>query len=307
MTERRPVGSEAAIATKGTDGALYFHLPYSDECKIAVARLVKAVQDIAAGTIWSESIEDAPQFIKYDFMYPNGKNGDIDMYIASEYGQVRQKTALIYEVEISTDYREQIALMHRCYISNFHPQGQGNLQLYRYEIVDFLERYNTYFSLSLLNRTAIDAGMCVTDPLRKQANSLKTAYTGKLRNNRRQIYAELVSHGLTTTKWKSEQQAYTIIKSLYPDAVYQYKADWLGFQSLDVFIPSKKIGIEYQGAQHYRPVSLFGGDEGLKKRLELDEEKRQKCKTHGVTLIDWRFDEPLTGEFISLKISSVNL
>jgi len=98
-------------------------------------------------------------------------------------------------------------------------------QIAFYGAADFLEKYNTYFSLSSLNHAAIDAGMCVTDPLRKQADSIRTNYMGKLRNNRRQIYAELVSHGLTTAKWKSEQQAYAIIKNLYPDAIYQYKAD----------------------------------------------------------------------------------
>lgn len=304
---KEPTESGSSVLVPGADGILYSRSPYSKEYKIAVARLEKAIQDISNGIVWDESIGDMPKFIKFDFIYPNGKNGDIDMYIASEYGQVRQKATLIYEVEISTEYKEQIALMNRSYISNFHPKTQANLQLYRCEISNFLEKYNTYFSLSLLNRAAIDVGMCVTDPLRKQADSIRTNYMGKLRDNRRQIYAELVSHGLTTAKWKSEQQAYAIIKNLYPDAIYQYKAAWLGFQSLDVFIPNMKIGIEYQGAQHYRPVSLFGGDEGLKRRLELDEEKRQKCKAHGVTLIDWRFDEPLTEEFINLKIASANL
>ena len=70
---------------------------------------------------------------------------------------------------------------------------------------------------------------------------------------------------------------FRIAKSLYRDAVFQYHEDWLGRQSLDVYIPRLNLGIEYQGIQHYEPVEFFGGEDGLRSRKELDQRKRAKC------------------------------
>ena len=44
-------------------------------------------------------------------------------------------------------------------------------------------------------------------------------------------------------------------------------------QRFDIYIPSKKTGIEYQGLQHYQAVDFFGGDEGYKKNTEQDMKK----------------------------------
>ena len=43
--------------------------------------------------------------------------------------------------------------------------------------------------------------------------------------------------------------------------------------------------IEYQGIQHYKPKSKFGGMTGLKKQQFFDMKKRQYCKKHNITLI----------------------
>ena len=43
--------------------------------------------------------------------------------------------------------------------------------------------------------------------------------------------------------------------------------------------------IEYQGIQHYKPKSKFGGMTGLKKQQFFDMKKREYCKKHNITLI----------------------
>ncbi|MNZ78252.1 hypothetical protein D3C78_968180 [compost metagenome] len=48
---------------------------------------------------------------------------------------------------------------------------------------------------------------------------------------------------------------------------------WLGRQHFDIWIPEWKVAIEYHGAQHFRPVDFFGGEEAFKKNLERDERK----------------------------------
>ena len=105
--------------------------------------------------------------------------------------------------------------------------------------------------------------------------------------------------------WKGEFQMYKIAKELYDDAQYQYHCDWLGRQSLDVYIPSISVGIEYQGIQHYEPVDHFGGENAYLHRVELDNQKRQLCAANNVKLIEWRYDSPLTKNGLSKKIKNI--
>ena len=43
--------------------------------------------------------------------------------------------------------------------------------------------------------------------------------------------------------------------------------------------------IQYQGIQHYKPKSVFGGMSGLKKQQYYDMLKREYCKKHDIKLI----------------------
>ena len=63
---------------------------------------------------------------------------------------------------------------------------------------------------------------------------------------------------------------------------------WLGRQHLDIWIPELKIGIEYQGTQHDKPVEFFGGQKAFDENLKRDARKRQLCKENGVKLIEVR-------------------
>lgn len=119
------------------------------------------------------------------------------------------------------------------------------------------------------------------------------------------IYDELVEKGVVEVKWKSEYELYKMVKRKYPDAIYQYRKNWLGMQSLDVYIPSLKIAIEYQGEQHYRAISLFGGEEGFKYRKVLDEKKRKLCKENDVWLIEWKYDEKISTVLLNKKLKGV--
>lgn len=94
-------------------------------------------------------------------------------------------------------------------------------------------------------------------------------------------------------RWKSEFQLFLLTKYFFPDAIYQYHDYWLGQQSIDIYIPSEKLGIEYQGIQHYQPVKLFGGEEGFLKQKENDMRKQAICKKWGITLIEWKYSESI--------------
>lgn len=120
----------------------------------------------------------------------------------------------------------------------------------------------------------------------------------------KQTKQKLIAKKIIKSKWKSEQELFKLVYNYYPDAIYQYRADWLGLQSLDIFIPSLKIAIEYQGEQHYKAVDIFGGEEGFQKRLQMDEKKRRLCYENNVKLIEWKYNETISQLMLSKKISN---
>lgn len=74
------------------------------------------------------------------------------------------------------------------------------------------------------------------------------------------------------------------------DFEWHYGNDWLGRQSLDFYVPSKNIGIECQGSQHFIPDFLrTRGVKDCEIRLKLnqirDERKKKLCKENGLKLI----------------------
>lgn len=109
------------------------------------------------------------------------------------------------------------------------------------------------------------------------------------RLERTRIRTALTADGTILPKWKHELSLFHAVLSLYPDTLYQYRPEWLGRQSLDLYIPSRNTAIEYQGIQHYNPVSFFGGEEALEQRQELDLRKKKLCDENGVRLIAWPY------------------
>ena len=83
----------------------------------------------------------------------------------------------------------------------------------------------------------------------------------------------------------NESVLFDIIKEYHgKEVVSQYRADWLSGQTIDIYIPSKKIGIEYQGVQHFKPIKYFGGNKKYDYTVKKDKEKFEKCKNNGVKL-----------------------
>lgn len=75
-----------------------------------------------------------------------------------------------------------------------------------------------------------------------------------------------------------EQALYYYVKKIFSNAVSRYKPEWLGRMELDIYIPEKKLAIEYDGAAWHKD-SNFGRE---KRKYEL-------CSKHGVKL--WRVKE----------------
>ena len=108
--------------------------------------------------------------------------------------------------------------------------------------------------------------------------------------------------GIKIGKWTNEIEMFVLLNKVYPDCIYQYHAKWLGRQSLDVYVPSLKLGFEYQGLQHFEPVDYFGGEEGFKEVQERDKRKKRLCESQGITLIYWGYDEPINELVLKKKL-----
>ena len=123
------------------------------------------------------------------------------------------------------------------------------------------------------------------------------------RLERTKIRTRLTAEGVIRPRWKHELSLFHAVRERFPDTLYQYRPDWLGRQSLDLYIPSLKTAVEYQGIQHYRPVGFFGGEEALTLRQELDEQKRRLCEENDVCLIEWPYDREPTDDNVRELIS----
>ena len=88
-------------------------------------------------------------------------------------------------------------------------------------------------------------------------------------------------------KWMNETLLFYLIHSAFPKNTVSRHThlDFLGKQHLDIYIKELNIGIEYQGTQHSKPVSIFGGEESFKNTQERDLRKQLLCKGNGVSLI----------------------
>ena len=96
-------------------------------------------------------------------------------------------------------------------------------------------------------------------------------------------------------RWKAEHAAFLTLKTMLPavEIVQHASPIWLAPQHLDIYLPSQKVAIEYQGEQHYRPIEIFGGAEGFEATVRRDEAKRRLCGLAGVRLEYIHFAEDL--------------
>ena len=79
----------------------------------------------------------------------------------------------------------------------------------------------------------------------------------------------------------------------YPDEtiVHSYRnKNVLGRQELDIYFPLRKIGIEFQGGQHFFPVNFGGYENEIAKKIfeknkKRDIIKKEKCKKNNIILL----------------------
>ena len=81
----------------------------------------------------------------------------------------------------------------------------------------------------------------------------------------------------------AEQAFYYYVKQIFSDAINRYKADFLGLMEFDIFIPSIKYAIEYDGKPWH--------SKGFKGKREREERKYNICIKNNIRLIRIREGE----------------
>ncbi|MFO1434771.1 MAG: hypothetical protein U1F76_32600 [Candidatus Competibacteraceae bacterium] len=106
-------------------------------------------------------------------------------------------------------------------------------------------------------------------------------------------------------KWISETILFKVVSMILSpmEVIHHYRGIELQGLELDIWIPEVRLGIEYQGEQHYQVIDHWGGEEGLKKRQENDRKKKILCKQAGYTLVEFHYFEDLSEEAIRKKLS----
>ena len=93
---------------------------------------------------------------------------------------------------------------------------------------------------------------------------------------------------------KGEQQIINYLKKNNIKYIKEYKFNnCRNMRPLpfDFYLPGKNILIEYDGIQHFKPFTFFGGINGLNYRIHNDNIKTEYCKNYNIKLIRIKYND----------------
>ena len=115
---------------------------------------------------------------------------------------------------------------------------------------------------------------------------------------------------------QTQTKLFNIIKDIFNNKEVKYDQrpfDWLRDKEkleLDIWIPQIKLAIEYDGKQHFKAVSLYGGEESLKITQARDKLKNKLISEHPqeiIYFIRFSYKDKITKEFVLEKLKEYNI
>jgi very-short-patch-repair endonuclease len=104
--------------------------------------------------------------------------------------------------------------------------------------------------------------------------------------------------------FRCEEKIYSILREIYPDKIIRrHDRKTLNGIELDFNIPELRLGIEYDGEQHFDKElyeKLYG--DGFDEQVKRDRLKDKLCRRKNIRLVRIKFDEPLTIRHIRNKL-----
>lgn len=107
----------------------------------------------------------------------------------------------------------------------------------------------------------------------------------------------------------SEHRMLELLRNTFKgkEVKYCYRPKWLNRMELDVYIPELRLGFEYQGIQHFKPIDFFGGEKAYLAQAHRDRQKKKICDNHKVTIIYFYYDEALTKSLVMQKLTNAGI
>lgn len=104
--------------------------------------------------------------------------------------------------------------------------------------------------------------------------------------------------------WTNETTLYHLVRQILPgeEVIFHCRQDFLKGLELDIFVPDRLLGIEYQGIQHFEPMKMWGGEEALKRTQEHDLKKKRLCRRNGVILVYFDYRDELSEELVRERL-----
>jgi hypothetical protein len=198
----------------------------------------------------------------------------------TDFGQRNIEKIIPYANEVLNNLKIKNKSFFDKFLKNDRPISQRAAFYKKYFLSN--EEYNRYKS--------IDESQAKSGYIRGIPHVVEKAIYSQCKQILKQaedLYRESIGMPKVGEGWISETELFYKISDYFKEILVLHHAspNWLGRQHLDIFIPKYKIGIEYQGAQHYKPIDFFGGQDAFEKNLERDLRKKQICEKHGCKLI----------------------
>ncbi|MCX6096742.1 MAG: hypothetical protein NT125_08575 [Candidatus Bipolaricaulota bacterium] len=137
--------------------------------------------------------------------------------------------------------------------------------------------------------------------LRRAAAQAARAVTAFVENAVRQEFGfRKVGEG-----WVSETLLSMLVSRLLPESemLRHQRPEWLEGLELDIYLPALRLGIEYQGQQHFHPVEAWGGKSAPARVRLHDARKAELCRAADVILVTVDYTEPLTEEHLAERLA----
>jgi hypothetical protein len=139
--------------------------------------------------------------------------------------------------------------------------------------------------------------------LRREAGRAKRAIKTFFENLARQEFGfRKVGEG-----WISEVLLSQLVSRLLPvhQVLRHHRPKWLEGLEFDIYVPDLRLGIEYQGQQHFHAIEAWGGRKALARVQHNDARKTELCRQAGVTLLTVDYTEPLMEDHVKSLLANV--
>lgn len=138
----------------------------------------------------------------------------------------------------------------------------------------------------------------------KRMNKADTAGDTKTKKEIENYVRERFGFPMIGDRWISETMLFRVVQRLFSplEVLHRYRGKELQGLELDIWVPALRLGIEYQGEQHYKEIKAWGGLDGLKIRKANDARKRQLCAEAGYNLVEFVHSEKLSEEAVARKL-----